>query len=292
MSPSNIRTLTHSTSALAGDAWLSPCRCSGSTKWVHHTCLCRWVCLVCPSRRTRTSHLGIQVQEDSTQSAPRCPQCKTPYTVKHGLESALFRLAAAYDRVRQSSSQSTCHQRRQIADSISPTITATAVGALTWAGLGAFNCINIAPSHLLLTGAYTLLTIRVTCGADVLQYVMSCRPARVYAVLPLLPISLCLSRLRIHARLTTTTRRRQSECLSPPVTSVLLSHAMQSTFQRKHVAPVLGTPLSTLIAAPLQPRPVACTDAPRTHSPHGSTTSRSPTSWDGGHPCAYLLARC
>jgi len=47
--------------------WVHPCRCSGTTKWVHHVCLQRWV---------------DEKQKGYTTAKVSCPQCGTEYIIR------------------------------------------------------------------------------------------------------------------------------------------------------------------------------------------------------------------
>lgn len=47
-------------------AWVRPCRCRGTTKWVHQTCLQRWV---------------DEKQKGNSTVKVACPQCNTEYTI-------------------------------------------------------------------------------------------------------------------------------------------------------------------------------------------------------------------
>ncbi|XP_069475164.1 E3 ubiquitin-protein ligase MARCHF5-like isoform X1 [Ambystoma mexicanum] len=46
--------------------WVSPCRCSGSTKWIHQSCLQRWL---------------DEKQKGSSTGSVNCPQCGTEYRI-------------------------------------------------------------------------------------------------------------------------------------------------------------------------------------------------------------------
>lgn len=46
--------------------WVKPCRCRGTTKWVHQTCLQRWV---------------DEKQQGNALAPVRCPQCNTEYVI-------------------------------------------------------------------------------------------------------------------------------------------------------------------------------------------------------------------
>ena len=59
-------------------------------------------------------------------------------------------------------------------------------------------------------GVYAAVTVRWTCGADVLGGILEWGHLRAFLVLPLLPVTLCLSRLRINARIAH--RHRQRVC--------------------------------------------------------------------------------
>lgn len=47
-------------------AWVRPCRCRGTTKWVHQTCLQRWV---------------DEKQKGNSTVKVACPQCNTEYLI-------------------------------------------------------------------------------------------------------------------------------------------------------------------------------------------------------------------
>lgn len=47
-------------------AWVQPCKCSGTTKWVHQTCLQRWV---------------DEKQKGNAFKRVNCPQCRTEYII-------------------------------------------------------------------------------------------------------------------------------------------------------------------------------------------------------------------
>lgn len=48
-------------------AWVQPCRCRGTTKWVHQMCLQRWI---------------DEKQRGNSTAKVSCPQCGTPYTIE------------------------------------------------------------------------------------------------------------------------------------------------------------------------------------------------------------------
>lgn len=47
-------------------AWVQPCKCSGTTKWVHQSCLQRWV---------------DEKQKGNAFKRVNCPQCRTEYII-------------------------------------------------------------------------------------------------------------------------------------------------------------------------------------------------------------------
>lgn len=47
-------------------AWVQPCKCSGTTKWVHQNCLQRWV---------------DEKQKGNAFKRVNCPQCQTEYII-------------------------------------------------------------------------------------------------------------------------------------------------------------------------------------------------------------------
>ncbi|XP_045923759.1 E3 ubiquitin-protein ligase MARCHF5-like [Micropterus dolomieu] len=46
--------------------WVSPCRCKGCTKWIHQSCLQRWL---------------DEKQKGNSGGAVNCPQCGTEYHI-------------------------------------------------------------------------------------------------------------------------------------------------------------------------------------------------------------------
>lgn len=46
--------------------WIKPCRCKGTTKWVHHSCLMRWI---------------DEKQKGQIYNKVACPQCNTEYII-------------------------------------------------------------------------------------------------------------------------------------------------------------------------------------------------------------------
>lgn len=61
----------------ASTPWVRPCRCKGTTKWVHQLCLQRWI---------------DEKQKGKSTAKVACPQCNTEYIIvfpKLGNELAL-----------------------------------------------------------------------------------------------------------------------------------------------------------------------------------------------------------
>ena len=50
------------------DAWVKPCSCRGSTRWVHQLCIQQWV---------------EQKQRGQLTTPVHCPQCQTAYTIQY-----------------------------------------------------------------------------------------------------------------------------------------------------------------------------------------------------------------
>lgn len=48
-------------------AWVQPCQCRGTTKWVHQSCLYRWI--------------DEKTQKGSALRSVSCPQCQTEYII-------------------------------------------------------------------------------------------------------------------------------------------------------------------------------------------------------------------
>ncbi|VDP48739.1 unnamed protein product [Soboliphyme baturini] len=64
-------------------SWVKPCRCRGSTKWVHQRCLQRWI--------------DVKQNGDLTASV-ECHQCRTPYRIKYPPMNFLMRLLNSIDQ--------------------------------------------------------------------------------------------------------------------------------------------------------------------------------------------------
>jgi len=64
--------------------WVQPCRCKGTTKWVHNICLQRWF--------DEKQHGNPTVQVF-------CPQCNTEYLIKYPALGALHVLIDGYNKV-------------------------------------------------------------------------------------------------------------------------------------------------------------------------------------------------
>lgn len=91
--------------------WISPCRCSGSTKWVHHSCLLRWI----------NESRGVDVTV--------CPQCKTPYQVAEPENPLVVRLGSIVDHA---------------VNILSPVGFGLLATASLWAGLSAYGAVTFA----------------------------------------------------------------------------------------------------------------------------------------------------
>eukprot|EP00035_Acanthoeca_spectabilis_P007533 m.137925 g.137925 ORF g.137925 m.137925 type:complete len:276 (-) comp13987_c0_seq4:5384-6211(-) len=94
--------------------WVSPCRCSGSTRWVHQRCLLRWI-----------------NDSDVTCGADRkkCPNgCGVRYTIAEGAPSVIVQLG---DLVNE------CVERSL------PLISLTAGLTTLWAGLACYSALTI-----------------------------------------------------------------------------------------------------------------------------------------------------
>ena len=76
--------------------WVSPCRCSGDTKWAHERCLLTWITrkqvesreegtdlplLVVPNQSEPLSSDEVQRLLEQAGNVIKCPQCHTPYQV-------------------------------------------------------------------------------------------------------------------------------------------------------------------------------------------------------------------
>lgn len=86
--------------------WIEPCRCIGSTRWVHHHCLSQWI--------DRAANAGVTITNEDNEAGifsllpsalrrvPVCSQCKTQYIIQTKQHPFLFALEYArflYNRV-------------------------------------------------------------------------------------------------------------------------------------------------------------------------------------------------
>jgi len=62
--------------------WVHPCRCSGTTKWVHQVCIQRWV---------------DEKQKGNNTAGVSCPQCGTDYVIKFPMASPFMRVLDGAD---------------------------------------------------------------------------------------------------------------------------------------------------------------------------------------------------
>jgi len=65
-------------------AWVAPCLCKGTTKWVHQVCIQRWV---------------DEKQKGNSTAGVSCPQCGTEYFIKFPESSAVIRLLDTLDKL-------------------------------------------------------------------------------------------------------------------------------------------------------------------------------------------------
>lgn len=64
--------------------WVHPCRCRGTTKWVHQACIQRWV---------------DEKQKGNNLADVECPQCATPYVIKFPRSNLLVAILDATDNL-------------------------------------------------------------------------------------------------------------------------------------------------------------------------------------------------
>jgi len=65
-------------------AWVHPCRCRGTTKWVHQVCIQRWV---------------DEKQKGNNWTQVSCPQCGTEYFIKFPSAGSFVRILDALDKL-------------------------------------------------------------------------------------------------------------------------------------------------------------------------------------------------
>uniref|UniRef100_H2YLS6 E3 ubiquitin-protein ligase MARCHF5 n=2 Tax=Ciona savignyi TaxID=51511 RepID=H2YLS6_CIOSA len=68
----------------ANAVWIRPCRCRGTTKWVHHNCLMRWV---------------DEKQKGHSYTKVHCPQCNTEYVISFPSFGKLCSVIQMIDRM-------------------------------------------------------------------------------------------------------------------------------------------------------------------------------------------------
>ena len=79
--------------------WIEPCRCIGSTRWVHHSCLSQWIDRAEQSSSDSANNTSettpmsfFSLLPSALRRQPVCPQCRTPYTIHTSKHSLLFTL--------------------------------------------------------------------------------------------------------------------------------------------------------------------------------------------------------
>ncbi|CAG05408.1 unnamed protein product, partial [Tetraodon nigroviridis] len=65
------------------EEWVSPCRCKGCTKWIHQSCLQRWL---------------DEKQKGNSEGAVSCPQCGTEYHITFPKMGPLVHFLQQIDR--------------------------------------------------------------------------------------------------------------------------------------------------------------------------------------------------
>lgn len=65
-------------------AWVTPCRCKGSTKWVHQLCLQRWI---------------DEKQHGNSMTQVNCPQCGTEYQIVYPALGPLVYVLDIVDKI-------------------------------------------------------------------------------------------------------------------------------------------------------------------------------------------------
>ncbi|XP_067007871.1 E3 ubiquitin-protein ligase MARCHF5 [Anabrus simplex] len=68
----------------AAAEWVQPCNCRGTTKWVHQSCIQRWV---------------DEKQKGNATGRVACPQCNTPYTIVFPHMGTLVMILDTFDNV-------------------------------------------------------------------------------------------------------------------------------------------------------------------------------------------------
>ena len=66
--------------------WVRPCKCRGTTKWVHQACIQRWV---------------DEKQKGNNSAEVECPQCGMAYVIKLPRANAIVAVLDTIDKVVQ-----------------------------------------------------------------------------------------------------------------------------------------------------------------------------------------------
>jgi hypothetical protein len=80
-----------------GADMVRPCRCRGTSGWVHHRCLLDWLQV-----RSGAADLSFASLSSAALLSPSCPQCSTPYVIvdRYALPSPLLRAVLGLRRWR------------------------------------------------------------------------------------------------------------------------------------------------------------------------------------------------
>ena len=68
----------------ASTSWISPCKCRGTAKWVHKSCLERWI---------------DEKQHGNSTTDVLCPQCNTKYIILYPKSGILIKLIEKLDQL-------------------------------------------------------------------------------------------------------------------------------------------------------------------------------------------------
>lgn len=152
--------------------WVQPCKCIGSTKWVHHTCLSRWI---------------DEKQKGNPFRRVVCPQCQTEYIIVFPSIGTTATVLEGLDNM--------CKK-------MSPFFAAgVAVGCTYWSAV-TYGAISVLQVSMLTRIIRIIPNINVYClnlqvagHKEGLEMMEGADPLVLLIVLPAIPVCLVLGRL-------------------------------------------------------------------------------------------------
>ncbi|XP_017006222.2 E3 ubiquitin-protein ligase MARCHF5 [Drosophila takahashii] len=133
-------------------AWVNPCACTGTTKWVHESCLFHWI--------------DEKTQEEDELQEVSCPQCETKYMIEY---PKLRKFPAALEKMENFISSQLCPFLMAVFFGLSVYWTAIAYGAFSFLqiagqklGMSILNPSD--PSIILIMFGLPLIPVGLICG--------------------------------------------------------------------------------------------------------------------------------